>query len=282
MKKYSKSLFIISAFLTIFLLAGCQFNLSKTQYLERPDITVENNRFLIIAPYISNQTESITIYRQDVEDTGKPIERVAILFPKGDDEPENQTFHYYDERILTNTKYSYYLRFKNYNGERNRTEWSEPKAVQTGAGSDAQLSYNVTGVYRYDPATMTLTLKNGTFTPPDSSVITDINAYNPALVFQAGDLMQVFDIPDGDINLVHLKSVLPESFLYKDITLLGIVGQKTEYNIKDPTIPKKVSWTKISDIKIVDSHDIRQTTIRLDPEHGNDGFDYSAASDNED
>ena len=127
MKKTKKSLFIVSTlFATLIMslfLTGCDFNLSETQYLTRPDISVENNRFRIAGSYISKSTTAITIYRQNTTDTNLPIERVAILFPKADEDKGNQTYHYYDSCVLAAGKYHYYVRFTDENGSRNRTEW---------------------------------------------------------------------------------------------------------------------------------------------------------------
>ena len=279
MKKIYSALFA-TLFLSI-LLTGCDFNLSETKYLERPDIQIKDNYFQIRGSYISSSTDSITIYRQDVKDTGRPVECVAILFPKGDEDKNNQTFYYEDERVITNREYRYYLRFTDKNGSKHRTEWSEKKKITTGASSSAYLAYSVIGHYKYDAEHMTLTRTGGTITAPDNTVITDISKYKPALVFQAGDLIQSFELPEGDLDAVNLKALLPQEFLYKDITLLGIVGQKKEYNSENANQLKSVSWTNISAITIVDLNDIVKPTIQLNPEYGQKGFDYSTTSDDE-
>ena len=183
MKKTDLSLFICTLCAAIFL-SGCKFNLSGSKYLDRPDVIERNGYFEIIAPYISSNTESITIYRQNVHDrTDTPVERVAIVFPKGIEDTSDQTLHYDDERVIVAQEYRYYLRFTDKNGIRNRTEWSEKKTLQTGAPSADKLAYKVNASYTYTPETMVLSLPSGTdFTAPDNSVIKDISEYKPALV----------------------------------------------------------------------------------------------------
>ena len=281
MKKTHLSLFI--CIISMILLCGCKFNLSKTKYLDRPDVVIREGYFEIIAPYISNNTESITIYRQNAHDQNNPVERVAIVYPKGIEDTSDQTMHYDDKNVLASEEYRYYLRFTDKNGERNRTEWSEKKTLQTGgAPSEDKLLYSVTGNYIYDPKTMILSLSaGGAITPPDSSVITDIDEYKAALVLQAGDLIQAFEVPGNDPTSVHLKAVLPEEYLYTDVTLLGILGQKIETNSKNPQIYKCVRWTNLTAIEVKNSSGNKLESFRLEPEYGEAGFDYSTKSDNE-
>ena len=282
MKKTDLSLFICTLCAAIFI-SGCKFNLSGSKYLDRPDVIERNGYFEIIAPYISTNTESITIYRQNVHDrTDTPVERVAIVFPKGIEDTSDQTLHYDDERVLVAQEYRYYLRFTDKNGVRNRTEWSEKKTLQTGAPSADKLAYKVYASYTYTPETMVLSLPSGTdFTAPDNSVIKDISEYKPALVLQTGDTIQAFEVAGGDTTIVHLKALLPETYLYTDVTLLGIVGQKTEYNSKNPEVLKRVSWTNLTPIKVLNKAGNELETFRLEPEYGEAGFDYSTTSDNE-
>ena len=282
MKKTELSL-LICTFFTAVLLCGCKFNLSNSKYLNRPDVLVRDGYFEIIAPYISSNTESITIYRQNVHDrTDSPIERVAVVYPKGIDDTSDQTMHYDDERVLVAQEYRYYIRFTDKNGVRNRTEWSDKKTLQTGGASSAnQLAYTVNVAYTYAPETMVLTLPSGDFTPPDNSVIKDIDDYKPALVLQAGDKIQAFELQGGITTSVNLKTLLPEDYLYKDVTLLGIVGQKTEYNLKNPEVLKCISWTNLTPVKVKNQAGNELETFQLAPEYGEAGTDYSTTSDNE-
>lgn len=284
MKKTDLSL-LICALLTAVLLCGCKFNLSDSKYLDRPDVVIRNGYFEIIAPYISTTTQSITIYRQNVHDiTDTEIERVAIIYPKGLDDTTDQTLHYDDHMVLVSQEYRYYLRFTDDKGVRNRTEWSDKKVLTSGgASSNNDLIYGVTVNYTYDPATMVLSTPSGTdFTPPAATVITDIASYKPALVIQSGDIIQVFEVPGADTTAVHLKAVLPESFLYTPIKLLGIVGQKTEKNSKDPTVTQQIVWTKLAPITVKNAAGNTLETFQLNPERGADGLDYTTTSDNED
>lgn len=286
MKKNTNSSLIFSALFAFILAASfisCKFNLSESKYLDRPDVQIIGNCYQIRGSYISNSTESITIFRQNAHDKNNAVERVAILFPKGDEDKNNQTFVYTDERVYIGGEYRYYVRFTDNKGVKNRTEWSDKKRINTGADAVSKLSYTITADYKYNPETMTLYLPAGAddFTKPDNSVITDIAAYKPALVFQIKDTdtIQTFEVPEGVTTSVSLKALLPQEFLYKDLILLGIVGQKSVYNSKN--VLQSISWTNISSIRIVDVNDIKLSTIKLAPEYGSVGFDYSTTSDNE-
>lgn len=281
MKKTDLSL-LICAILTAFLVCGCKFNLSDSQYLDRPDVIVRDGYFEIIAPYISTKTKSITIYRQNVHDnTDSEIERVAIIYPKGIEDANDQTMHYDDERVLAGQEYRYFIRFTDDQGVRNRTEWSDQKVLTSGgAPSRNKIAYTVNNYYTYNPDTMILTCA-ADFTAPDNSVITDIASYKPCVVLQAGEKVQVFEIPEGNTKYVPLKTMVPDDFLDVDVTLLGIVGQKTETNSKDATITKCISWTCMTAVQVKNAAGNPFNPFQLNPEHGSDGIDYSTTSDNE-
>ena len=281
MKKFNRSLFVISALFAVIQFCGCNFNLTESKYLDRPDVDIIGSTYQIRGSFISSKTESITIFRQNTKNANSEVERVAVIYPKGIEDKNDQTFVYTDERVMVDGEYRYYLIFTEENGTRNRTEWSEPKHINSGATSEDKLAYNTSGAYYvYDPSTMQITL-NGTVTPPDNSVITDISNYKPALVFKTDNKTQTFTVPGDNIDLVDLKSVFPEDFLYTDVVLLGIVGQKVETNKQDPEIKKSLSWTKISPIQIKNSAGNKLDFIRLEIEHGNPGIDYSTDCDNE-
>lgn len=283
MKKTDLSLLICAIF-TAFLVCGCKFNLSDSQYLDRPDVIVREGYFEIIAPYISSKTKSITIYRQNVHDsTESEVERVAIIYPKGIEDANDQTMHYDDYCVLGAQEYRYYIRFTDDQGVRNRTEWSDKKALSYG-GADARskIAYTVSTHYTYNPDTMILT-SSADFTLPaqNATVLPDIASYKPCVVLQAGEKVQVFEIPEGNTKYVPLKTMVPDDFLDVDVTLLGIVGQKTETNSKDATITKCISWTCLTPVQVKNAAGNVFNPFQLNPEHGADGIDYSTTSDNE-
>lgn len=288
MKKTDISLFICALSMAILFL-GCKLDVSNTKYLDRPDVLERDGYFEIISPYISANTESITIYRQNVHNSeDSEIERVAILFPKGIEDSSDQTLHHDDRFVLANEEYRYYLRFTDKDGSKNRTEWSDKKVLPSGGAMSAdKLAYTVTDKhYVYDAENMTLTLDGaGSLTAPsDTAVIADIASYNPALVFQAGEEIKVFEITTaaGSVNAVQLQNLLTKDFFYKDIRLLGILGQKTEKNSKDPDLKKTIMWTKLAPISVTDQTGKAKTEIKVEPPFGKEeGNDYSTTSDNE-
>jgi len=126
------------------------------------------------------------------------------------------------------------------------------------------------------------------FTEPDA--ITDFSKYKPALVFECEDSIQAIELegdpadPDTLAN-INLKSLIPQAFFYKDIKLLGIVGQKQfKAKISDDAEEESlqyITWTPLASIKVKNETGIELASFKLEPEHGDDGYDYSIASDNE-
>ena len=290
MKKTEFSLFIC-AFFTVVLLSSCKFNLANSKYLDRPNVrrSQDGSAIEIYGPYVSSKCESVTIYRQLAGQKNAPIERVAVLYKAGQEKPEDTAFMYDDKMVKKGSEYHYYVRFTDTTGIKNRTEWSETVSLKDYGASlnPSDLAYTLSNpdnpnkMYKYNSETMTLTLWNSTdsFVAPNNSVITDISQYKPALVFQAGEKIEVFEI--DDVTNVVLKSLLPSDFLYTDIKLLGIVGQKLKYNSKKPELLQSITWTNITSVPIVNNAGVVLQTIILAPQIGKDGFDYSTTSDNE-
>ena len=282
MKKTELSLLICAFFISL-LMCGCKFNLTNSKYLDRPDVLDQGDHFQIVVPKINKNTTSVTIYRKNVhEKEDSEIERVAILYPKGAEDTTDLNLYHDDYMVILDEEYRYFLRFTDDKGIRNRTEWSDAKKLTSGGASNKdQLLYDVNDLaYVWDPDTMIIKLPTGQdFTAPDNSVISDIASYKPALVFQRGETIQTFEV--DDTKIVNLKALLPEDFLYVDISLLGIVGQKVKTNSEDANVKQSITWTRLAPVTIEDSVGIELSTIKLEPEHGEAGFDYSTTSDNE-
>ena len=299
MKKNNISLFALGTMvisLTIIsALIGCKFNLSENKFLPRPDIRVLDQEMEIRGSYVNSDTEYINIYRQDITTTNDAeIERIAILFPAGFNKAD-QTYVYDDKNIFRGRKYRYYVRFVEKNGSKNRTEWSEAKQNDDSslpAYGSASYAYTIPddAIYTYKKSEMAFELAAGTsFTEP--TAFADFSAYKPALVFECEDSVQAIQLkgdpadPDTLAN-VNLKDLIPQDFFYKEIKLLGIVGQK-QYKAKATEDAEEeslqyITWTPLASIKIKDDEVGNiLTTFKLEPEHGEAGYDYSIDSDNE-
>ena len=280
MKKTEISLFICTL-LAALMLFGCKWEVKDNKYLDRPDVVIEDTdpgAFYIRGKYINTNTASITIFRKNLDSLDDYVERVAVIFPKYIEDTSDQTFSYRDERVLTNKNYSYYLIFTNTDGTRNRTEWSKKKKLTAGgAGSEDDLKYDTSAEnYTFDDYTLTAA---SDFTAPGNTVITDIDDYDPALVFSAGNKIQVFGI--SNMQSVDLKALLPEYYFGKEVKLLGIVGQKATKNSTTTEI-YCISWTNIAPINVVDDHGNTLEVLDLKQKFAaNTGYDYSLNSDNE-
>ena len=279
MKKTEISLFIC-ALLSALMLFGCKWEVKDNKYLDRPDVVVDtdNKFFEIRGKFINSNTTSITFLRQNMDSSEQEIERVAVIFPKNIEDTNDQTFSYKDEKVLTNKYYRYYLIFTNDDGTRNRTEWSDKKKITNGSAVSAdQLKYDTSSShYVFDNFTLTAA---SAFDAPDNSVIEDINDYDPALVFAAGDRIQVFEI--SNITAVDLKSLLPEYYFGKQVKLLGIVGQRAIENSTSAEI-KEIRWTNIAPVTVKNSSGDTLEYLDLKQKFGTtDGYDYSLTSNNE-
>ncbi|MBO4532272.1 MAG: hypothetical protein J5726_01045 [Treponema sp.] len=298
MKKNNISLFALGTMvisLTIIsTLIGCKFNLSDNKYLPRPDIRVNKNALCIQGSYVNSDTKYINIYRQDVTDTSfSSIERIAIIFPAGFDQ-KNQTYYYDDENIFKSRKYRYYVRFVEADGSKNRTEWSEVLQnddLSLPNNGSKSFAYTIPSgsVYKYKKEAMAFELEGNDFIVPDA--FTDFSKYKPALVFECEENVQAIQLrgdptdPDTLAN-INLKDLIPSDFFYKEIKLLGIVGQKQQMGKANPEDEEEtlqyITWTPLAAIKIKDDGVGNElTTFMLEPLHGEDGFDYSIDSDNE-
>lgn len=298
MKKNNISLFALGTMvisLTIIsALIGCKFNLTDNKYLPRPDLRADGIKMELRGSYVNSNTKYINIYRQDVTVTNNSqIERIAILFPEGFDKT-NQTYVYDDYNIYKNRKYRYYVRFVEADGSKNRTDWSEaiPNDNDTLPVYDSvSFAYKIPddAIYTYKKSEMAFELAAGTsFTEPG---FTDFSKYKPALVFECEDVIQAIqlkgDPADPDtLAKVNLKELIPQSFFYKEIKLLGIVGQKQVKGKATEDAEEEslqyITWTPLAAIKIKDDgvgNELK--TFKLEPEHGEDGYDYSIDSDNE-
>lgn len=284
MKKINISLFVlIMAAVCLSALTGCKWNLSDTKYLERPDVNLEEKGFQIRGSYVNKDTKYINIYRQETFHKNAKIERVAVLFPEGNDDPKDQTYIYKDKNVYSGYKYRYYVRFVTSDGEKNRTDWTEPKAPTAGVAPGASFAYTVGDLYYvYDSDNLTLTISDNTkdFTPPAASVISDISEYKPALVLEAEDKIQTLELVSPNTTKdINLKTLIPQDFYNKDIKLLGIVGQKVVKNSKG--LKQYVTWTDIASINIKDTIGKTLTSFKLESKYGAEGFDYTIKSDNE-
>lgn len=287
MKKTSKSLILFSlamALLSVTVLSACKMNITDNKFLTRPDVEIYGNSIVLHGSYVNSNTEYINVYRQDVtESKDSEIFRIGVIFPKGFNK-ENQTFSFYDENIYYGKKYRYYVRFVEKEGEKNRTDWSEE--IQNTSDSlhttaDGSYGYSVgDGAYIYNPTTFTLTT-TASFTP--TSLIANYSTnYKPALIFKANDVIQTYEIED--LQSISLKELLPQSFYFADISLLGIVGQQKVYaEAKEGEEPelKYIIWTPLTAIKVKNSTGNELKTFRIEPQYGESGFDYSIDSDNE-
>ena len=76
-----------------------------------------------------------------------------------------------------------------------------------------------------------------------------------------------------------------QDFFYKDIKLVGIIGQKlVKGKITEDAEEESlqyITWTPLASIKLKNETGVEISTFKLEPEHGDAGYDYSIASDNE-
>ena len=119
---------------------------------------------------------------------------------------------------------------------------------------------------------------SGTIIPPDfPEFVTE--EYKPMLIIQNEDSTQAFELSSiaAGGSPVSLRGMLPVEFLDTNITILGIVAQKTIYD--DPNKPenerqmKTIIWTEPTEIPVNGAGSAN--VINIPAQTGTAGLDYS-------
>ena len=277
MKKRTSFLIFLITILTI-AFSSCKLKVEAEDLYDKPGVNVTDNQVTIIIPKISNDTKYVNIYRRDLQKDDEV--NIGILYHPLALENDNKNYCYIDTLIKKEHSYEYKVRY--YDGSNyNYSEWSDTIYIESTfkAYPESQnLVYDANGsslVYERTDYTLTF---SGTIIPPDFPEFST-EGYKPMLIIQSEDSTQAFEISSvtSGNTPISLRGMLPSEFLDTNITILGIVAQKTIYD--DPSKPddekqmKTVIWTEPTEIPVNGTGS--SNSIFIPAQTGTAGLDYS-------
>ncbi len=271
---------LLSFFTTIIfalLIISCDITVQDQDYLDKPDVEESSSGLFVSIPRFSKETRYINLYRKDVTQSTEQeatVVNIGLIFPSSYS-ADTKTFAYEDLNVRANHKYQYMARYcepDNYY----YTFWSDEKTLPVTKGfSDAIITKYITSgaEFIFNPEEKTLTV-NGLITPPNlPNYDTD---WVPVLAVKSAEATQVFTIESlADQAVINLSSVLSPDFYNTDITIIGLLGQKTimtESASASTNKEKIIMWTESTPIKI---RGYSAGVIKITSDSGSTGYDFS-------
>ncbi len=276
MKKGTSFFYIFIAILGITFFS-CKLKVEEESLYDKPGVNVTANQVTVIIPNINTDTKYINVYRRDKQNDEQV--NIGIMYYPYALENDNKNFCYIDTLVTAGHSYQYKVRYC-INGEYYYTDWSDAITIQASYNCYAEstnLKYQTSGGYIVFESTDSTITFNGTVTAPDFPEFST-EGYKPMLIIKSSSQTQAFAISAEAITnhtAIELIGLLPQSFLDTDITIEGIVGQKTNYVDPSDTNSgiKSVIWTEPASITVQGAGS--DCIINIAPETGSDGFDYS-------
>ncbi len=275
MKKGTSFFYIFIAILGITFFS-CKLKIEEESLYDKPGVNVTSNQVTVIIPNINSATKYINVYRRDKQNDEQI--NIGIMYYPSALENDNKNFCYIDSLVTATHFYEYRARYC-INNEYYYTEWSDKIEIKSNYNcypETTNLKYQTSGSYIVFEATDSTIKFNGTVTPPNFSEFA--SDYKPMLIIKNSSQTQAFEISATAITnhtAIELIGLLPQSFLDTDITIQGIVGQKTIYIDPEDTSKgiKSVIWTEPASIEVRGAGS--SSIIHITSETGSDGLDYS-------
>ena len=225
--------------------------------LKRPDMDPVSGG-IAISIAVDNSASYVNIFRKELTTPPSPTPKIAnigMIIPSAKDFQDAYSF--VDELLVSGKKYSYCARYR-HSGQYVYTGWSDWPMDESGTDKPP-----VTTTYsEYDESFQVLVLKGTAISP-----VSGFNSFFPAICISYPGKSRVFDIPglalgsgiplDGKIDL---RSILTLDFYDKDLTIEGVLYQRTE---KPKSSYKKIFWSGISPILVKDGGGNPLPTIKL-------------------
>ncbi|MCR4741907.1 MAG: hypothetical protein K5866_03430 [Treponema sp.] len=258
---------------------SCHFNWESEENENRPDIDNTSTASIkVTLQKLSSDTKYINIYRKDsAEDTYYAI---GIVYPAGFDS-NNTSYLFEDFYVLKDHKYSYMARYTNEDGSVYTTNWTDSYTYSASSGAD---SYSV---YKYSISDTKITFDDtdnslkfqaisGSISVTAPSGISDFSTnFVPALVIATSSKAQTFELTNTIITTsekINLRGLLPEGFYDEDLSIVGLLGQRTEKNSDDEVM--RVYWTLPTSVPVYKGSSTIET-FSVSSEIGDGGLDYS-------
>lgn len=266
--------FVLFSLLMIFM-SGCKngITVTETNLKKRPDTELSAGGITLTARKIGTNEDYIIFYRRDVtkEKEGQydkaTVVNVCLIYTAGLDE-NNASYIFEDTNVDSACGYQYMARYHEKDGTYYATAWTDKIIPNTGT----IVKYDTTDsrTFSYTEASKTLTL---------SKALTQITDYVPMLAISTEETAALFETAYDDTNKVYLTSynlgdILPSNFFDTEITIIGIVGQKTEYVDPKATdkVTKRLVWTEPYKISIAGKS---SNTLTVSTSSGDSGIDFS-------
>lgn len=289
MKKGTSFFYISLALLTITLFS-CKLKMEEEDLYDKPGVNYTHNQITVIIPLVSKDTKYINVYRRDKQNDN--VINIGVLYHPQALENDGKNYCYIDSLITKTHSYEYRVRYY-IDGQYYYSEWSDTIYIETDYNAyeeSAVLKYKENGAYlSYERTDYTLSFTGSLLIPDFPEYTTD--HYKPMLIVQNDKLTQAFEIraiTDG--TTIELRSMLPSDFLDTDITIKGIVAQKTIYS-DDTTdelenndsngdnqpdkekLKKAIIWTEPVELNLVGAGSAKK--INIPSQTGSSGLDIS-------
>ena len=289
MKKGFSFFYISLALLTITLFS-CKLKIEEEDLYDKPGVNVTNNQITLIIPMVSKDTKYINVYRKDKQND--KIINIGVLYHPQALENDGKNYCYIDSLITKEHSYEYRVRYY-ISGEYYYSQWSDTIYIEDTYNAyeeDVVLKYKPNGASLiYEKTDYTLTFYGEVQVPEFSEYTTE--HYKPMLIVQSSKYTQAFELPSiADDTQIALRSMLSADFLDTDITIKGIVAQKTIFadgttdeledndsnNDKQPDkekLKKTIIWTEPIELDLIGAGSAK--TINIPSQTGSSGLDIS-------
>ena len=253
MKKiFISSLLVLSFFLS--LLASCKFE-DESETLSAPSVdnTSTTAKGITVArERLNSSTESVLVYRINVDDPKAKEVHIGTLYPKILAE---ELLIFNDQMVHSSKTYKYRYVYVDSDSKRYYTEWSTALKVTDGQPAEKSLVYTVpsTVYFEYSPSDYTLKLTNAGDIKFNEQQESWLEKYNMSIVlrtssnqlsFPLTEKMQDPSAPDP----LSLKAIIPTNWYDTKIYVSGIVGRNEDKN-KDSKV-ERVYWTELSPVTV--------------------------------
>lgn len=273
-KKTTFLCFLLTVF--VITLSSCKLKIEEEHLYDKPGVNVTNKQITLIIPRVSDATKYVNVYRRDKQTDS--IVNIGILYNPEALENDGKNFCYIDSLIKKNHTYDYRVRYCIGN-EYYYSEWSDAISIKpenAAYDENESLAYDANGtILIYEKTDYTVKI-HGTITEP---AITDFSDYKPMLIIKNSTSTQAFELETiADNTTIALRAMLPADFLDTDISIVGIVAQKTEFADNDTSkrdserIKRLVIWTEPTTFTISPAS---AATFSIPSQSGSNGLDYS-------
>lgn len=299
MKKITSLLLIaVTLFLILTSFIGCDIFNGEDFEDNRPDIENTATGIKISPKRLNDDTEYINIYRREYlgEKDGKPsygpVYNIGLLYPSEFDK-NNASYMYEDLYVVAGKSYEYRARYyDSFEEDYYTSPWTEAFTTLCGKSFDSDLIFSAGQAFlafEESPYPNIKLCNSNTITNFDTL---KAEGFSLALALSTDVETQIFKLEDqfisGDVSL-NLLTFLPVDFYkkgeeFKDITVVGLVGQKIETNKveNDQGIEieknKRIYWTLPVAISVVQGSQ-PCTSFKVETHSGENGFDFSIPTD---